>query len=99
LADRDIGLEDRELGEAAGAGQDAREEREDDVMGWGGVGGGQDEREDLGQLRGQPDSLGEGHEERQPAKGRHRLVREGDSDCLGAIQRGNLSLHRFVPPS
>ncbi len=98
LPDRDIGLQDGELGEAAGACQDTREEREDDVMRRCGIRRGQDEREHLGELRGQADPLGEGHKEGQPAKGRHGFVGEGDSDCLGAIQRGNLSLHRFVPP-
>jgi len=67
-------------------------------MGWGGIGRGENEREDFGQLWAEADPLGERDEERQPAKGRHGFVGEGDSNCLGAIQRGNLSLHRFVPP-
>lgn len=71
LADRDIGLE----------------HREDDVMRRGGVGRGADEREYLRELRAEADPLGEGHEQRQATKGRHRLVAEGDSDCLAAIQR------------
>jgi hypothetical protein len=38
LPKRDIGLEHRELGEAARPGEDAREERENDVVGRGRVG-------------------------------------------------------------
>lgn len=56
------------------------------------------EWEDLGELGGEADPLGKGSEESYAPKGRHRFIHEDESNCLGAIQRGNLYLHRFVPP-
>lgn len=54
-------------------------------------------REDLGELGGETDPLGKGPEEGYAPKDCHRFIHEGESNCLGAIQRSNLHLHRFVP--
>jgi hypothetical protein len=99
LAHRLIRLERREVGEAAGPGEHAREEGQEDLVRWRGVGGRDHERERGLEPLGQADPLSEGHEEREAPEGRHRLVRERDPDCLLAAQRGKLRLHRFVLPS
>lgn len=62
-----------------------------------GIGQGGDERAHLGHRRSEADPLGEGDEDHHTAEGHYRVVGEGDPDCLGAIQWGNLCLHRFTP--